>query len=29
VKKLQAEMKNRMKNRQAGRRAQILEHFGL
>jgi len=29
VKKMQADMKNRMKNRQAGRRGRVLEHFGL
>jgi Spy/CpxP family protein refolding chaperone len=29
VKKIQAEMKNRMKNRQAGRRGRMLERFGL
>ena len=29
VKKLQAEMKNRMKNRPAARHGRLLEHFGL
>jgi len=29
VKKRQSEMKDRMKNRQAGRGARLLEHFGL
>ena len=29
VKKIQAEMKSRMKNRQAGRRGRLLERFGL
>ena len=29
VKKMQAEMKNRMKNRPQARRGRILEHFGL
>jgi len=29
VKKMRAEMKNRMKNRQAARRGRLLERFGL
>ena len=29
VKKMQAEMKNRMKNRQAGRRGRVLDQLGL
>ncbi len=29
IKKLQADMKDRMKNRQQGRRGGLLEHFGL